>query len=392
MADNVPMKLSEDEIRSRIAAVPFWFHQIEVAPGIITPGLVATAEYLKQLKLPADLTGKRVLDIGAWDGFYSFECERRGAAEVIAIDGAPSLSFDVAHELLGSRVKFYTLNIYDLKPELLGQFDLVLCLGVLYHLRHPLLGLEKARSVCKGSLILETAVCDHYFIDANRMPHELGHLAPLMLTVPIARFYPDAEYNNDMTNWWAPNLVGLHAMLASVGFTPQETLMFGDRACVHCERSDPPPTYEWADSLKISDSRPINRASQLPIVPSDAKEPETVANHQVVGGNAGDHSLALVQSASNSNTEPTTHVSASPADQSSHSERFLSQTLAQALSVQGQQNLQLQRELSRYGAQIADLEERSRWLEQQSRDARRALEAVENGRVMRLLRWLSRTK
>src|SRR5262245_48364448 len=143
MTQHARATYSDDEIHALIASVPFWFHQIEVAPGIVTPGIDPSPEKLKRLTFPADLRGKRVLDIGAWDGFFSFECERRGAAEVVAIDAAPSLSFAVARELLGSQVKFYAMNIYDLTPVTLGQFDLVLCLGVLYHLRHPLFGLER---------------------------------------------------------------------------------------------------------------------------------------------------------------------------------------------------------------------------------------------------------
>ena len=81
MTTTTRLALTEDEIRARIAAVGWW-HQIEIAPGIVTPGPDHSAEKLKLFQSPADLTGKRVLDIGAFDGFFSFECERRGAAEV----------------------------------------------------------------------------------------------------------------------------------------------------------------------------------------------------------------------------------------------------------------------------------------------------------------------
>src|SRR5262245_61125350 len=215
--------LSEDDIRAKVGSVN-WFHQIEIAPGIVTPGVDPSAEKLRWLSLPPDLTGQRVLDIGAYDGFFSFECERRGAAEVIAIDAAPQPSFDVARELLGSQVKIYAMNIYDLTPERFGQFDLVLCLGVLYHLRHPLLGLERVHSVCRGQLILETAICDHHFIDAGGAPHELAEIAPALPPVPITQFYHGDELNSDYTNWWSPNLTALHAMLRSTGFIPQQTM------------------------------------------------------------------------------------------------------------------------------------------------------------------------
>src|SRR5690349_16445626 len=137
------LTLGDAEVRAKIASVPHWYHCIEVAPGIVTPGVDRTAYNIQHMNLPQDLAGKRVLDIGACDGFYSFECERRGAAEVIAIDGNPATGFGVARELLDSQVPFYQMNLYDLRPETFGQFDLVLCLGVLYHLRHLLLGLER---------------------------------------------------------------------------------------------------------------------------------------------------------------------------------------------------------------------------------------------------------
>ena len=140
MTTTTRLAITEDEIRARIAAVPFWYHCIEIAPGIVTPGIDSSAYNLQRMNLPEDLTGKRILDIGAFDGFYTFECERRGAAEVIAIDGNAATGFGVVRELLGSRAPFYQMNVYDLTPATFGQFDLVLCLGVLYHLRYLLLG------------------------------------------------------------------------------------------------------------------------------------------------------------------------------------------------------------------------------------------------------------
>jgi tRNA (mo5U34)-methyltransferase len=343
------MTLSEDELRARIASVPYWYHRFELAPGITTPGIDSSAQNLARMNLPADLSGKRVLDIGACDGFYSFECERRGA-EVVAIEGNPGpTGFKLMRELLGSQVECYTMNIYDLTPERFGEFDLVLCLGVLYHLRHPLLGLERVHAVCRGQMILETQVCDHHFIDASGTPREL---APALLPVPLAQFYPGAELNHDTTSWWAPNLAGLHAMLRSVGFEPYETIPNGQRAYVHSAQIVRPVLEEWADTAHLLDSQ---------------AEPHAAAGNGASGP-------------------------VMPGQQTSHTEQVLAKLLAEALAAQSQLNLQLQQTLALRDAQIADLEARSRWLEGQSSDARRALAAVENGRALRLLRWLSRAK
>src|SRR5690606_26765214 len=92
------------------ATIP-WFHRIDLGGGVVTPGLDDTATKLRQVRLPEDLTGKSVLDVGAWDGFFSFEAERRGASRVVALDGvvwkAPEIGrrgFDYARRALGSRV------------------------------------------------------------------------------------------------------------------------------------------------------------------------------------------------------------------------------------------------------------------------------------------------
>jgi tRNA (mo5U34)-methyltransferase len=356
MSSTMRQPFGEDEIRARVASVN-WFHQIEIVPGIVTPGVDRSAEKLRWLNLPEDLRGQRVLDIGAFDGFFSFECERRGAAEVIAIDAAPPPGFTVAHELLGSQVKFYAMNIYELKPEVFGQFDLVLCLGVLYHLRHPLLGLERVHAVCRGKLILETAVCDHHFVNADQTSQALASIAPALAQVPIAQFYPGAELNGDATNWWSPNIIALHGMLRSTGFVPLETAAIDSRACVHCLRVEAPEILEWVDTARFAPPKPGQHVPEsIALAPPDSALAETPA------------------------------VATPPADPA------VPRLLAEALATQSRHVIDLQQRLDQRDARIADIEGRSRWLEEQARASQRALAAVENGRVMRLLRWLARAR
>ena len=97
---------------------------------------------IAQFPIPEDLRGKRVLDIGAWDGWFSFEMERRGA-EVLAIDNWDNPRFHEVRRLLNSRVEYRQMDVYDLTPARIGRFDIVLFFGVLYHLKHPLLALER---------------------------------------------------------------------------------------------------------------------------------------------------------------------------------------------------------------------------------------------------------
>jgi tRNA (mo5U34)-methyltransferase len=196
------------DLEARVNAL-HWYHQINLGNGIVTPGVDDSPYRLARLDLPASFAGKSVLDIGAWDGFFSFEAERRGARRVLATDyyswhgtgWGTKAGFELARSTLGSKVEDLSIDVMDLSPERVGTFDIVLFLGVLYHLPHPLLALERVASVTSGLLILETVV------DLVGMKR------------PAAAFYPDRELNDDPTNWWAPNPAGVEAMLRVVGFS-----------------------------------------------------------------------------------------------------------------------------------------------------------------------------
>ena len=191
-----------------------WYHSIDLGGGIVTKGVDDSPVRLARLDLPQSLAGLTVLDIGAWDGFFSFEAERRGASRVVAADyfswhgdgWGSKAGFELARAALGSKVEDIDIDVTDLSPERVGQFDVVLFLGVLYHLRHPLLAVERIASVTRTLLILETVV------------DMVGIRRPAMA------FYPGRELNNDPTNWWAPNVPALHGMLRSVGFTDVRTI------------------------------------------------------------------------------------------------------------------------------------------------------------------------
>lgn len=205
--------MAGDDLRSRVAAVR-WYHTIDLGQGIVTPGIDDTPFRLARLDLPASLAGRSVLDIGAWDGFFSFEAERRGASRVVATDSyawhgpgwGTKAGFRLAREVLGSKVEDVDIDVMELSPERVGLFDVVLFLGVLYHLPHPLLALERVASVTRGLLILEIVVD---LVGFRR---------------PAAAFYPGRQLNDDPTNWWGPNAAAVHAMLHSVGFTNVRTV------------------------------------------------------------------------------------------------------------------------------------------------------------------------
>ena len=198
--------VSPAEARTAVEGVERWYHRIEVAPGVVTPGEHDSPYVLERVPFPDDCTSMRVLDIGARDGFFSFEAERRGAAQVIALDVFPpeGTGFYTARRLLGSQVEFVTGNVYELSPERHGHFDLVLFLGVLYHLRNPLLALDRIRSVCTGRLVLESEV------------------SPGEEDTPRARFHRGTSLRGDGSNYWTPNLSGLRALLEEACFEVRE--------------------------------------------------------------------------------------------------------------------------------------------------------------------------
>ena len=173
------------------------------------------ARRLRLLGIPDDLTGWSVLDIGAWHGYFSFECERRGAERVLAIDRyAWDLhgmdEFLAARERLGSSVEHRRADVHDLDPDEIGRFDLVLLLGVFYHLRNPLAALERIAGVTKRLLICETHVLLPFV-------HERHPLVP---------FFPGDEGAGETSGELCamPTLTALERMLQSVGFSDIETV------------------------------------------------------------------------------------------------------------------------------------------------------------------------
>jgi tRNA (mo5U34)-methyltransferase len=201
--------VNETELRAEVSTIS-WFHSIPLGFGIVTPGVDRSMERLPRIGIPEDLRGMTVLDIGAWDGFFSFEAERRGAARVVATDSHAwrdigKQGFELARRALGSKVEDRDLDVLDLSPESVGVFDLVLFLGVLYHMKDPFAGLERMASVVRDQVIVGTAVD---LVGLKR---------------PAAAFYPGEELNDDPTNWWGPNPAAVKAMLRAVGFDRVKT-------------------------------------------------------------------------------------------------------------------------------------------------------------------------
>lgn len=205
--------------------VPVWYHTLELAPGVVTPGHFDLRPVVDRMPWP-DVRGKRCLDIGTYDGHLAFEMERRGASEVVALDipdhrdwdwppdvraqGPDRLAllagpekgagFRVAHDALGSTVEKVDMSVYDLSAERVGTFDVVVCGSLLLHLRDPLRALEAVRGVCDG-----------LFMSSEEIDLKLSVAHPRR---PLARL----EGSGERAQWWVPNVAGHRRMVFAAGF------------------------------------------------------------------------------------------------------------------------------------------------------------------------------
>ena len=218
---------------SQDLAAKGWYHSFEFPDGTVIDGYMGLAvqkQRYSRYPFPDNLSGKRVLDIGAWDGWFSFEAERHGA-KTVAIDCVELPTFQQVHRRLGSKVDYRVLDFYELPVAGLGKFDVVLFLGVLYHLRHPLLALE---IVC--GLTTDVAIVESFVIDAATWKEH-------QTAIPTLEFYETFELGNQYDNWNGPTVACLLAMCRAAGFARVE-LMFtdGNTAGAACYRKwEPPP-------------------------------------------------------------------------------------------------------------------------------------------------------
>jgi tRNA (mo5U34)-methyltransferase len=200
-----------------------WYHTMEFAAGITTPGWQDTRPIVSEIPFSGSLAGKRCLDVGTFDGFWAFEMERRGAAEVVAIDildpqqwdwpvrSAPETieqvgrrkargrGFEIAHREFASSVQRLERSVYDLDVAEVGRFDLVYLGSLLVHLRDPVRALERIRGVCAGTMIVVDGI-------------------DLLLSL-VLRGRPVATLDgHGRPWWWSANAAGLRRMIEAAGF------------------------------------------------------------------------------------------------------------------------------------------------------------------------------
>jgi len=233
-----------------------WLHSIELEPGFVTPGIVPLAhlnQMANDLALPQDMSNLTVLDVGARDGFFSFEAEKRGA-RVIAVDIQPidDIGLGIAKEILKSKVEFIQSNIYDLTLEKIGgePVDVIFFLGLMYHLRHPLLAIDNLWSLLKpnGVIYLETAYLDEYLVTSDNVFTSLESIHPLLTQTALLQYYRNDELNpGDFSNWFSPNQKALDDILFSAGFEPHLLSKWGNRILYKAVKSEGTPEYKLSE-------------------------------------------------------------------------------------------------------------------------------------------------
>ena len=245
-----------------VARVPHWFHSIDLGDGVTPPDTKSPEQLhteLEAIRLP-NLNDQTVLDIGAWDGFFSFQCEQRGAARVLALDRfvwsmdlavwaertrsraaagrrsphsgeapdgwAPvalpgNAGFDTAHRILGRRVEERAVDFLSVDPEEIGSFDVVLFLDVLHHMRD----LERVAAFTRHLAILDTE-CNYF---------------PGLEDRGLYQFFGGTELDQDPTNWWSPNAKALIGSCIAAGFRSAEIVAAYPPAAIPPNPSDSTP-------------------------------------------------------------------------------------------------------------------------------------------------------
>ena len=217
--------MDRQNVAARISELGPWFHNMQLegtwtAPGHFLGDYPAVKFANFREAIPLDLTGKTVLDIGCNGGFYSLEMKRRGAARVLGIDTDEHYLRQArfAAEVTGADVEFLRMPVWDV-AALKEKFDLVIFMGVLYHLRHPLLALDLIHEhVTRDLLLFQSMQRGSRDVATLRSDYDFNEPAPFDEPGYPKLHFIEQKYSHDETNWWVPNRACTEAMLRSSGF------------------------------------------------------------------------------------------------------------------------------------------------------------------------------
>lgn len=262
---------SDETAREFITAADFpWHQRFPLSESVHTPGLNDIEWLLARAGLPGDLDGLSVLDVGTTNGGAAFLLERLGARRVVAVDIYPgeTYGFEETRAFLQSGVEFVQASVYELPSLLDEMFDVIIFWGVLYHLRHPLLGLDNLRRLCRppdeaherAFLSIETAVAD------ASLGTQRGQ--------SLARFYRTDELEADSKNWFAPSTAALTGWLGSAGFDVQTLHAWPEAAPERAMLLARPHPGE-AEYSRVSYERPLH----LTVEPGDPRRFKPIEPH-----------------------------------------------------------------------------------------------------------------
>jgi tRNA (mo5U34)-methyltransferase len=254
------LEIDDQALKEDIAALGPWFHNLRLR-GVQTAPNHFLGDY-PEIKfahfrdaIPDDLTGKTVLDIGCNAGFYSLEMKRRGAEEVLGIDTDDHYLQQArfAAKIEGSKVEFRRMAVWDV-AKLGRKFDLVIFMGVLYHLRHPLLALDLIHEhVAKGLLLFQSMQRGSKGVLEVDNDYEFNTDAPFDHPAYPKMHFVEHRYAHDETNWWIPNRACVEAMLRSAGFSieqqPEEEVYLCRWHPIDCPPDGPHCVYPAGSDL-----------------------------------------------------------------------------------------------------------------------------------------------
>jgi tRNA (mo5U34)-methyltransferase len=262
--------MTREEILAGLKILEPWFHRIDLGSGLFTKTETVmgepvdhpreTWEIVRQC-LPADLSGKSVLDVGCNGGFYCVEAKRRAARRVLGVDGQRQHVRQAlfVRKVLGLDLEFRRFSVYDLNPETVGRFDITLALGLVYHLKHLVFALERLYAVTNELLVVESAIIPPESTPKS-FEQPLGNLTQKLHPIFYAENSPEAK--EQVFNWFLPSPAALKALLENAGF--DEVNVFSvvrDRAVLVCRKSSVAPRKSVADYvalLAFNDPAPPN--------------------------------------------------------------------------------------------------------------------------------------
>lgn len=216
--------MDRQEIEKMISSQKNWRSKIEVSPGLFTGGGQDVAHlarhYLKMANLtPEEMKGKRVLDVGCWDGAMLFHLEKYGA-NVVGVDvmDPDKYGFNILKKIFNSKVTFFRRSVYDISRSELGKFDIVLFFGVFYHLKHPLLALEKLNEITEmGGFLMGSGTSSDLFFSQGNKSISFAEEYPKINEFAVT-CYTDGSFLGDKTNWIIPNQKCVENWLSRSGY------------------------------------------------------------------------------------------------------------------------------------------------------------------------------